>query len=422
MKKRINCILLLITIVCFVIAIRLSSMPVFTFLPDYIKSIFITSSSIKEQYSFVYDVSMGIILSALFYFIVDVIPEKIKIHKAKKILSFQINRLLEYMEQIISLIVSVYERNSKLNELADKDFLILNGETQLPNREISYLTTTYYKNGKKKTAVHSYGTLNCIVKNNISKIMDCLEQIKKFEYFYSDHTELIEYIRMLECNDVLNWYKKKDKNDTNCFLLYGTNKKVAEFISLYVRIKKLKFNSEYTVTTLDTKSETDKYKQERDDGTLLKYVFDCQQKRQNLANSNPTLVIGSQKYTTKILTEQLSKNFEATYTINEHVDFDGISNYKFVVVIVDSISKKTLTCLKSSIKTPTNIILLTEKRLFIRKYTRFLKSENITIIDELYFKSDWKLFAFSIRKEEPSEKNISDTTSKLRQLCFNEKE
>ena len=67
-------------------------MPVFTFLPDYIKSIFITSSSIKEQYSFVYDVSMGIILSALFYFIVDVIPEKIKIHKAKKILSFQNGR------------------------------------------------------------------------------------------------------------------------------------------------------------------------------------------------------------------------------------------------------------------------------------------------------------------------------------------
>ena len=158
MKKRINCILLLITIICLVIAIRLSSMPIFTFLPDYIKSIFITSSSIKEQYSFVYDVSMGIILSALFYFIVDVIPEKIKIHKAKKILSFQINRLLEYMEQIISLIVSVYERNPKLNELADKDFLILNGETQLPNSEISYLTTTYCKNGKEKTAVHSYGT------------------------------------------------------------------------------------------------------------------------------------------------------------------------------------------------------------------------------------------------------------------------
>ena len=133
-------------------------------------------------------------------------------------------------------------------------------------------------------------------------------------------------------------------------------------------------------------------------------------------------MIGSQKYTTKILTEQLSKSFEATYTLNEHVDFDRISNYKFVVVIVDSISKKTLTCLQSNIKTPTNIILLTEKRLFLRKHTRLFKSENITIIDELFFKSAWKLFALSISKEEPSEKSISDITSKLRQLCFNEKE
>ena len=162
MKKRINYALLIITILCLVIAIKLSSMPVFEFLPNPIKSFFITAPHTQEQFSFIYDLAMGFILSALFYFIVDVVPEQIKIHKAKKLLSHQVNRLLEYMEQIISIIVSVYERNPNLNELTNKDFLILDGETIIANQEISYLTTTYYSNGKRETAVHSYGTPNRI--------------------------------------------------------------------------------------------------------------------------------------------------------------------------------------------------------------------------------------------------------------------
>lgn len=211
MKKRINYALLIITILCLVIAIKLSSMPVFEFLPNPIKSFFITAPHTQEQFSFIYDLAMGFILSALFYFIVDVVPEQIKIHKAKKLLSHQVNRLLEYMEQIISIIVSVYERNPNLNELTNKDFLILDGETIIANQEISYLTTTYYSNGKRKTAVHSYGTPNRIIKDKIIQINKVVEQIKNFEYFYSDYTELIEYIRIIESNDLLNWYKSKEK-------------------------------------------------------------------------------------------------------------------------------------------------------------------------------------------------------------------
>ena len=61
------------------------------------------------------------------------------------------------MEQIISVIIEKYERNQNFEYLAQKDFLILDGETRYPAEEISYLTTTYYIKGKKrKTATHQY--------------------------------------------------------------------------------------------------------------------------------------------------------------------------------------------------------------------------------------------------------------------------
>ena len=53
MKKRINYALLIITILCLVIAIKLSSMPVFEFLPNPIKSFFITAPHTQEQFSFI---------------------------------------------------------------------------------------------------------------------------------------------------------------------------------------------------------------------------------------------------------------------------------------------------------------------------------------------------------------------------------
>lgn len=421
MKKRINYALLIITIPCLLIAIKLSSMPVLEFLPGPIKSFFITASHKQEQFSFIYDLAMGFILSALFYFIVDVVPEQIKIHKAKKLLSPQVNRLLEYMEQIISIIVSVYERNPNLNELTNKDFLILDGETIIANQEISYLTTTYYLNGKRKTAVHSYGTPNRIIKDNINKINKCVEQIKNFEYFYSDYTELIEYIRIIESNNLLNWYKSKEKNENPCFLLQGTNKGVTEFTSLYLKIKKLKFNTEYTSTTLDTKSATEKYKQERNDGTLLKHVFDCQQKQQNLASSNPTLVVGSKKYTTRILTDFLSKRFKVTYTNFECLELDKLSDYKYVVFIVDSTTRKFMTYMQSKIKTPVNVILLSEVTPIRRSLKKLFKSTNVTVVDELFFESAWKFFSIPLNKEEPSEQSIVEIEGKLRSICFNDK-
>lgn len=85
-----------------------------------------------------YDVAVGFILSALFYFIVDEIPELVKISKAKKILSKRVNLLHQHMNVIIKLITLNYGIAEDLYSLTRKDFLILDGNTSETSKEISY--------------------------------------------------------------------------------------------------------------------------------------------------------------------------------------------------------------------------------------------------------------------------------------------
>lgn len=119
----------------------------------------------QQEYILLYDIAVGFILSALFYFVVEEIPDKVRKHRAKQLICVQINHILEYMEQIISTVIAKYGRNGNLKEVAQKDFLVLDGEMQISMEEISYLTTSYYiKNKKKKTAIHQYGTVNKVIK------------------------------------------------------------------------------------------------------------------------------------------------------------------------------------------------------------------------------------------------------------------
>ena len=140
MKKIINGILLFGTIISVFVALKYSSLPVPEFIPNRVAEFWISSIEEQEKYILLYDIAVGFILSAWFYFVVEEIPTRVRKHRAKQLINVQINRLLEHMEQIISIIIAKYKCNENLKELAQKDFLILDGETQLSMEEISYLT------------------------------------------------------------------------------------------------------------------------------------------------------------------------------------------------------------------------------------------------------------------------------------------
>ena len=194
---------------------------------------------------------------------------------------------------------------------------------------------------------------------------------------------------------------------------------MVEFVSLYLQLLKLKFHTEYTITTLDSKEVTERYHNDRETGALLQSVFDIQKEWQEIATANPTVVISSKKYTTDILISQLKQRLTATYFLIDDIKKESLKGFKFIVFVVDSISKNAVIHLLKEIDIQSEILLLTEKNIFyngIKLKNRY----NKRIVGELFFKSCFKVKYLPIvfYKEEPSEKSIVTIMSKIETILY----
>lgn len=422
MKRIINLVLLFGTIISVGIALKYSALPVPIFLSNAWSAFWVSSPEEQQEYVLLYDIAVGFILSALFYFVVEEIPDKVRIHKAKQLVKTQINYLVEYMEQIISVVIQKYDRNRNFKYLAQKDFLILDGEIQYPAEEISYLTTAYYIKGKKrKTAVHQYGNINQLVKNNSKHILDNIAVVKNYEYFYASDSRLVECIRKIEGCALMRYYATDDdkKKNTPCFLLHGTSAAMIDFVNLYLELLKCKLHTEYTVTVLDSKEETERYHVERESGALLQSVIDIQTGRNNTVLTNPTAIISGSKYTTDILVTQLKRRFLAVYIYINDIDIDKLNSFKYIVFIVDSHTRDAIIHILNENNISLNILLLTEQKVIKRRTRDKIKYGN-NIIGELFFKIPFKMsyFPFVFFKQEPSEKSIVDLQHKIESILY----
>lgn len=189
MKKVINTILLLGTAISTYIALKYSTLPFPSFLPDNWPTFWTSSTEDQQKYVLLYDIAVGFIMSALFYFIVEEIPDKIRIRKAKQLINAEINQIAEFMEQIISIVIQKYNRERSFKLLSQKDFLILDGETQRASENISWKTTTYVVKRKRiQNTIHQYGNIDKLIKDNLKEILDKISIIKNYEYFYAADT------------------------------------------------------------------------------------------------------------------------------------------------------------------------------------------------------------------------------------------
>lgn len=418
MKKIINWILLLGTIISIIVALKYSSLPIPIFVPDKISEFWISSVEEQQEYILLYDIAVGFILSALFYFVVEEIPDKVRKYKAKQLICVQINHLLEYMEQIISTVIAKYGRNGNLKEVAQKDFLVMDGEMQISMEEISYLTTSYYvKNKKKKIATHQYGTVNKVIKDNLKGMIDKIGVVKNYEYFYASDSSLVECIRRIEGCSLMQYYSDNNVKlkNTPCFQLSGTSTAMVEFINLYLQLLKFKFHTEYSITILDSKEVTAKYHADRETGIFFKKFIDRQIERQEKAVKNPTVIVSSTKYTTDILVSQLKKELIAEFFSIDDIQNVDLKKFKYIVFVVDSISRKEFVRILKEKNIQAEIILLTEKNIFINGIKDKIGYGKNRIICEIFFKSSFKIkyLPLVFAKEEPSEKNIRRIVSEI---------
>lgn len=424
MKKVVNWILYIGIIISIVVVLKYSSLPIPKILSEHLSDFWIISSEEQQKYSLIYDIAIGFLLSALFYFIVDEIPDRVRKYKAKQLIYVQINQLVVRMEQLISIVVSKYNCDTNLKNLAQKDFLVLDGDIAVSREEISYSTIIYNKKSKNRiTAVREFGTINMLIKKNLKQIIDDISFIKNYEYFYASDNVLVECIRRIESCRLYQMYcKGNNYTDSPCFQFSGTSNAMIEFINIYFQLVKLKYHTEYSITSLDSYEETIKYHNERESGILLQGVIDIQKKRKEMALLNPTLVISSSKYTTNILISKMRRSLIAIYESIDDLYKLNLEHFKNIVFVVDSVSKNDIIQYLKEKDIQAEIILIIEQK-FFPIYIKKNEIINKKIVGKIFFKTCFKLNCLPIvfYKEEPSEKNIDSIILKIRNICYGEK-
>lgn len=135
-RKIINGILLIGTIISIGIALKYSAIPVPAFFPAGFSKFWVTSAEEQQMFMLLYDIALGFLMSELFYFTVEEIPTHYRIHKSKQMIYRPVNDVLENMEQLISIVTQLYDIDWNGGKLKEQNFEILNRNCRYANKKI----------------------------------------------------------------------------------------------------------------------------------------------------------------------------------------------------------------------------------------------------------------------------------------------
>lgn len=211
-------------------------------------------------------ISIGITAGLLTYF-TDWLPKNRKKKIAKAKIKQNVNWLVEYMENIISIQLQLFNihktiKSITLIDITNTPVMLKSYQTmsqQLAdineqlhaNDVVSYSVQIFDTNSKK-----NIGGYECInqqpfikfVEEKCEKITECIVDIKRYEYFYSDDIDFFETIIDIEnskfIRDILSDFYK------GYFLIGTFGTFYFEFIELYKKLLKLRYNTSYSKTVL----------------------------------------------------------------------------------------------------------------------------------------------------------------------------
>lgn len=402
MKRYINALILMLAAVCLIGAIKLSSLPLFPSFSE--QSFWYTSAVERESFLLLYDLFVGFLLSALFYFLVEVIPEALKLRLGRKLICKYINSLLVNMEKILSVCFQVYKIDT--TEPYPKDLIKLQGSVAYADTELSYQTTIFYNTGKRKTGFHEFGKFDDIIKTCIAEVEKQLQNTKRFGSFYASDERLLEVTTRIETCKFISEYKKDRKHPVPCFTFSDADKAVFEFYQLYSKLKKLKVHTEYSKTTVDSPEEYKRYKRKRESGEIFTSVVAYQQAR-SLAyiEEHPIVLCGDRNADCNIISE-IEKTIPDIKVFDRNSFCPSCLENSHLIILLTDISTFGLDLEELHQKT----FCLCGRVLPPQFFRIFKQTGNSR---KIYYKKSFSFFGINFNAEHPTPEDIHILTSEI---------
>lgn len=401
MKRNINGMIALLSLLCLIGTVKLSSLPLLPLFSE--DSFWYTSATVRESFSLLYDLFVGFLLSAVFYFIVEALPEMLKLYRGKKLICNDMNILLENMEQIISVTMAVFQINA--GEVYLKDLECLNGNIAHSNEEISYTTSIYYvKSSKRKTGVKSGAEFDSIIKSCIATIETRLQSIMRYSSFWASDVRFLEIITCIEVCEFISLYRKREDDSIPCFLYANAGKHFLDFYHLYGKLCKFKIHTEFSKTVIDTPEEAASYKRKRESGEMLHNFVAFQQKRRDAYANEKPVILSQNPIKDKSIIAIIQKDIleSCVYNWNE-IDPSCLIDSKLLIVLDKNIKLNSI-----DFKSSPKIFYFTGRITPIR-LTRHCNNANN--IEEVFYRKTISMLGISLFAEHPTLTDIHNLTS-----------
>lgn len=404
MKKIVNWIIAAASLLCTIGAVKLSSLPLFPMFSE--SSFWYTPPAARESFSLLYDSFVGFLLSALFYFLVEVLPESLRLHRGKKLISNYVNILLKNMQEIISITKQVFQIDTDPPFL--KDVVHINGDTTHAHQEISYDTEIYYKTGKRKTGIRQAGEFDSVIKSCISSIEKQLQNIRRYDAFFASDEEFVEVLTRIESCAFIAYYKKERESPVECFKFANSGECFVDFCHLYTSLEKCNFHTEFSKTVIDTPEESLRYKERRKSGELLNIAVSYQKKRiAAYTNENPIILCQDiEKEKNTILLIEQSVPGASVYGWDQ-IEPDLLKNSRLLIVLGAS---KNLNIPEEEL--PAKIFFFTGKTIFIPSMNHPKQTERV---EKIFYQKDLSILQFPVFSGHPTPAETRRLTSAIDQ-------
>lgn len=316
MKKNIHIFLMIIVIIC----------------SGYIFRLFINKKIDSEVLE--YDMFMGILLSIIFYFIVDYIPQYSKKKRGFKLIQYQLSAVLSSIQKILNVTKDYYHIEGDLYYLTSRDWDAMSDERD-PTLEQVVINTKSKKNKKCKIKNSYYvpagsrgpNNIHSIIRSELKTIKTQLDEIFTYESYFVDDVNLFESLTKLKNSKLLELYT--EKYTFNYFS--NTYDYMYELQNIYLTLKKQNIHYYDSVSMIDTSKEAKEYLQKYNSNKLMP-LWNSFQEQRNKAFSNTTrFIFFKSGQLNEAIASKISKNFEADLLEINSQNLDLSNNINIVI-------------------------------------------------------------------------------------------
>ncbi len=263
MKKKVNIFLFVIFILSLGISLKLSKssiitskifeIPVFSWIYSIIK-LLVTADEKLKRYEWLYDVSMGILGSSIFYFFTVGVPNILNFYYTKELLADEIEQIRNDMFLTISEILFVYEIDKPYNKLNFQDVMCIDRSIK-KSCHIQYIMREKRLLGKDNSIIRKRTSYPRGIQVALQSIDDRVNNLLSYQLHNIKDDRLLKVLYELKRNKFISQYKleiinkdgEKIENPTILFSSLFSGDYFYDFIKLYRVLTRLRYNKDIKI-------------------------------------------------------------------------------------------------------------------------------------------------------------------------------